>query len=204
MKSDTVITLSRQFASGGRTIGKRLSEELNIPYFDKDLIVMAANESGFNIEFFENAEDRSNSAFMHYMTSGYGNVSSWGLDMALNDKIFLAQADVIRKLAEQGSCIIIGRCADYVLQNHPGLIKFFIHSDIDNRVERAKNDYHLTAPNLKDAILKSDKKRATYHNYYSDKKWGLKENYDLMINSDSIGIENTVKLLADYVRMRKE
>ena len=165
---------------------------------------MAARESGYNEEFFENAEEKSNSKFMYYLSSGLGNVSSWGTDMALDDKLFLIQADVIRKVAAKGSCIIIGRCADYVLANHPDCINIFIYSDINHRIERAKNDYHLKAPNLKEAILKSDKKRATYYNYYSDMKWGQKENYHLMLNSDSIGIDHSVELLKDYIEMIKD
>ena len=147
MKSDTIITISRQFASGGRSIGKKLAEILGIPYYDKELITMAARESGYNEEFFENAEEKSNSKFMYYLSSGLGNVSSWGTDMALDDKLFLIQADVIRKVAAKGSCIIIGRCADYVLANHPDCINIFIYSDINHRIARAKNDYHLKAPN---------------------------------------------------------
>ena len=204
MKSDTIITISRQFASGGRSIGKKLAEILGIPYYDKELITMAARESGYNEEFFENAEEKSNSKFMYYLSSGLGNVSSWGTDMALDDKLFLIQADVIRKVAAKGSCIIIGRCADYVLANHPDCVNIFIYSDINHRIERAKNDYHLKAPNLKESILKSDKKRATYYNYYSDMKWGQKENYHLMLNSDSIGIDHSVELLKDYIEMIKD
>ena len=103
-------------------IGKKLAEILGIPYYDKELITMAARESGYNEEFFENAEEKSNSKFMYYLSSGLGNVSSWGTDMALDDKLFLIQADVIRKVAAKGSCIIIGRCADYVLANHPDCV----------------------------------------------------------------------------------
>ncbi|MEG0257585.1 MAG: cytidylate kinase-like family protein [Christensenella sp.] len=199
MKNDIIITVSRQFASGGRSIAKSLAEELNIPYYDKELITLAAKESGYNEEFFENAEEKADNKFMYYLSSGLGNVSSWGTDIALDDKLFLIQADVIRAVAEQGSCVIVGRCADYVLANHPGCINIFIYSDLNHRIERAKEDYHLAANNLKEAIIKSDKKRATYYNYYTDMKWGRMENYHLMLNSDSIGQENSIKLLKQYV-----
>ena len=201
MKHDVIITISRQFASGGRTIAKKLAAQLDIPYYDNDLITLAAKESGYNEEFFANAEEKANNKFLYYLSSGLGNVSSWGTDIALDDKLFLIQADVIRSLAAKGSCIIVGRCADYVLANHPNCIHIFIYSDLEHRVARAKNDYHLDAPNLKDAIIKSDKKRATYYNYYSDMKWGQKENYHLMLNSDSIGIENCVRMLTEYVNL---
>lgn len=203
MKNDVIITISRQFASGGRTIAKRLAEELGIPYYDKEIITLAAKESGYNEEFFENAEEKANNKFMYYLSSGLGNVSSWGTDIALDDKLFLIQADVIRSVAAKGSCIIVGRCADYVLANHPDCINIFIYSDLEHRIERAKNDYHLEAPNLKDAIIKSDKKRATYYNYYTDMKWGQMENFDLLLNSDSIGLDNSVELLKQYVGVRQ-
>ena len=201
MKNDVIITISRQFASGGRTIAKKLAAGLDLPYYDNELITLAAKESGYNEEFFENAEEKANNKFLYYLSSGLGNVSSWGTDIALDDKLFLIQADVIRSVAARGSCIIVGRCADYVLAGNPNCINIFIYSDIDHRIERAKNDYHLEAPNLKDAIIKSDKKRATYYNYYSDMKWGQKENYHLMLNSASIGIENSVKRLTQYVEL---
>ena len=127
MKNDVIITISRQFASGGRTIAKRLAEELGIPYYDKEIITLAAKESGYNEEFFENAEEKANNKFMYYLSSGLGNVSSWGTDIALDDKLFLIQADVIRSVAAKGSCIIVGRCADYVLANHPDCINIFIY-----------------------------------------------------------------------------
>lgn len=203
MKNDVIITISRQFASGGRTIAKRLAEELGIPYYDKEIITLAAKESGYNEEFFENAEEKANNKFMYYLSSGLGNVSSWGTDIALDDKLFLIQADVIRSVAAKGSCIIVGRCADYVLANHPDCINIFIYSDLEHRIERARNDYHLEAPNLKDAIIKSDKKRATYYNYYTDMKWGQMENFDLLLNSDSIGLDNSVELLKQYVSVRQ-
>ena len=149
MKHDVIITISRQFASGGRTIAKKLAAQLNIPYYDNDLITLAAKESGYNEEFFANAEEKANNKFLYYLSSGLGNVSSWGTDIALDDKLFLIQADVIRSLAAKGSCIIVGRCADYVLANHPNCIHIFIYSDLEHRVARAKNDYHLDAPNLK-------------------------------------------------------
>lgn len=204
VKNDIIITISRQFASGGRSIGKRVAEALGLPYYDKELITLAAKESGYDEEFFENIEEKANNKFMYYLSSGFGNVSSWGTDIALDDKLFLIQADVIRSVAAKGSCVIVGRCADYVLNNNPDCVNIFIYSDIAHRIDRAKNDYHLDAPNLKDAILKSDKKRATYYNYYTDMKWGQMENYHLLLNSDSIGIDNSVELIKRYVQLRQQ
>ena len=204
MKNDVIITISRQFASGGRSIGKKVADTLDIPYYDKELSTLAAKESGYNEEFFENIEEKANNKFLYYLSSGFGNVSSWGTDIALDDKLFLIQADVIRSVAAKGSCVIVGRCADYVLDGNPDCINLFIYSDIDHRVDRAKNDYHLKAANLKDAILKSDKKRATYYNYYTDMKWGQMENYHLLLNSDSIGLDNSVDLICRYVKLKQE
>ncbi|MEG0251971.1 MAG: cytidylate kinase-like family protein [Christensenellaceae bacterium] len=202
MKKDIIITISRQFASGGRSIGKKLADALGIPYYDKELITLAARESGYKEEFFENADEKASSKFLYYLSSGLGNVSTWGTDIALDDKLFFIQADVIRSVAAKGSCVIIGRCADYVLDANPNCINIFIYSDLTHRLQRAVNDYHLESKNLEDAIIKSDKKRATYYNYYSDKKWGQMENYDLLLNSDSVGIDNAVKLIKEYVDMR--
>ncbi len=203
MKQDVVITISRQFASGGRIIGQKLAEKLGIPLYDKEIIALAAKESGYKEEFFEQASERSSNKFMFYLSSGLGNFASWGTDIALDDKLFLIQADIIRSVAIQGSCIIIGRCADYILNTRENLVNLFIYSDIDQRIQRAVNEYHLKADNIKEAILSSDKKRAAYYNYYSDLKWGKPENYHLMINSDSVGIDACTELLYSYVKMRQ-
>ena len=194
---NSVITISRQYGSGGRYVARKLAERLGIPYYDNEIITMSAKESGYAEDMFEKAEQLSSHSLL-YSISMYGAASGvYGLP--LSDKIFLIQSDIIKKCAEKGPCVIVGRCADYVLQEHPNVLNFFLHSDIDSRAKRVKAYYNCDEKNTKDYILKRDKKRAAYYNYYTTNRWGSTENYHMSINTDAVGIDGCVDVLEKFI-----
>ncbi len=197
MKS--VITISRQYGSGGRFVGKMLAEKLGIPFYDNEIITLAAKESGYAENIFEKAEQISTHSLL-YSLSMFGSAAGvYGLP--LSDKVYLIQSDIIKKCAEKGPCVIVGRCSDYVLRERDDVINFFIYSDMEHKIKRAVTYYGIDENKAQSIIEQKDKKRATYYNYYTSHRWGDIDNYNLAINSDSVGIENAVKLLEDYVRM---
>ena len=193
-----IITISRQYGSGGRYVGKMLSEKLGIPFYDNEIITMSAKKSGYSEALFEKAEQFTNGSLLYSLTM-FGQPAGIG-GLPLSEKVYIIQSDVIKHLADQGPCIIIGRCANYVLKEHTDTINFFLYSDIEHRIKRAVNYYGLEEKNARDLILKKDKKRAAYYNYYTGERWGELSNYHLSLDTDSIGIENCVDLLESYIR----
>lgn len=197
-----IITISRQFGSGGREIGAKLAEKLGIPFYDNELITRAAKESGFSVAAFENAEKKATNSLLYSIAMGmnaFGNQDIGFTHLSLDDQIYLAQSNVIRKVAAEGPCVIIGRCADYVLRNHPNVVHVFIWADLEFRKERAVNLYHLDKSKAEDEILKYDKRRANYYNYHANEKWGKAENYHLSIKSNYAGIDNSVECILRFL-----
>ncbi len=200
MNQPKIITISRQYGSGGRIIGKQLAEKLGIPFYDNELINLAAEKTGLSKECFKEAEAISAGNLLFSLTTLTPTIDSYGLP--LNEKIFLVQSQVIKDVADQGSCVIVGRAADYVLSEHHNCINIFIHADLKDRVERALSLYGLNAKNADNAVLKTDKRRANYYNYFTGQKWGRLENYDISINTSKIPLDDVVELLANYVEKR--
>lgn len=202
-----VITIGREFGSGGLDIGKMLSEKLGIKCYDKELLQMAAKESGLCEEIFQNHDEKPTNSFLYslvmdtYSVSGY-TASSY-LDMPLNHKVFLAQFDTIKNLAEKESCIIVGRCADYALADHPNCLNVFIHADKEFKIKHLMDGFGWTAEKAKDMINKTDKKRASYYNYYSSKKWGDAKSYHLTLDSSKLGLEGCVDMIIKYLDIKK-
>ena len=197
-----IITISRQYGSGGREIGEKLAEKLGIPFYDNKLISLAAKESGFAESAFENVENKATSSLLYSIAMGinaYGNRDIGFTHLSLDDQIYLAQSDVIRKIAAEGPCVIVGRCADYVLKDFKNVVHIFIWADINYRKDRAINQYHLPAQKADEEIIKADKRRANYYNYHATGKWGKAENYHLSIRSDFIGIDNSVDCIIRYL-----
>lgn len=198
----TVITIGRQFGSAGREIGEKLAEELGIKCYDKELLARAAKESGLCEEVFENHDEKPTSSFLYNLvmdTYSFGYNSSTYVDMPVSHKVFLAQFDTIKKLADEGPCIIVGRCADYALANYKNCIHIFIHGEMETRVKRVAEKYQLTPEKAKDMIIKKDKQRSSYYNYYSSKKWSHSDTYDLTVDSGILGIDGTVQLLKQFI-----
>ena len=192
-----IISIGRRYGSGGREIGRKLAELFNIDFYDKELITLAAKQSGFSEEILKENDENHNGSFLYSLVMG---TYTGGNNLPLNHKLFLAQFDTIKSLAEEKSCVIIGRCADYALEYNPNCIKVFIHADLDSRIKRAVGEYGVDPDKVEETIKKIDKKRERYYNFYTGKKWGHMENYDLTINSTVSGIDGAVKIIADLVR----
>jgi hypothetical protein len=185
--SNYVITIGREYGSGGRIIGENLAHQLGIGYYDDKLIELTAKESGFDPEAISKFESKRTSSFLYstYMSSRA---------TTLSDDIFLAQSKAIEKLSQKESCVIVSHCADYILRNNPNVFKIFIYAPLEERVERSRSQYVDNATNFESFVKKQDKKRADYYNYFTPNKWGDRKNYHLMLNS-TIGIESCVNLL---------
>lgn len=194
-----VITIARQYGSGGREIGLKLSERLGIPFYDKELITLAAEKSGMSSETVSEVDEKAASSLLYTLAVGSSYMhGSMPHNVPINDRLFATQCDVIKDLANQGSCIIVGRCADYVLSQHPNCIKTFICADFDARVATVQKRYDFTEAKAKDLIMKTDKRRANYYNYYTNQKWGKSENYDLIISTSKVGVDGAVNMIAAY------
>jgi len=191
-----IITIGRQYGSGGREIGKIIAKALNIPCYDKELLAIVAKESGFSEEVLENYDEKAVNNFYYFQAGIYS-----AAQLPLHHQLFIAQLKTIKEIAEKESCVFIGRCADYVLSDHPNCVNIFIHSDQDSRVKRAIERYGTPEKHAKKVVHKVDKEREAYYNFYSTKKWGDLLNYHLSIDS-SIGIENTAKIIENYITMR--
>ena len=199
---NTIITIGRQFGSGGREIGNMLAEQLGIPFYDKNLITRAAKESGFCEEIIQNHDERPTNSFLYNLvmdTYSFGYNSSALVDMPISHKVFLAQYDAIKKIADEGSCVIVGRCADYALSEYENCLNMFIYADLESRIDRIMRRYDVNESKAKEMINKKDKQRQSYYNYYSSKKWGQSDTYDLSINSAVLGIDGTVNLIRQYI-----
>ena len=201
-----IITIGRQYGSGGREIGQRLAEKLGIKCYDSELLDRAAKDSGMCQEIFENHDERPTNSFLYSLvmdTYSMGYSSSAFADMPINHKVFLAQFNAIKEISKEGPCVMVGRCADYALADNPNLVSVFVHAPLENRIRRIATKYDLTDSKAKDSILKTDKKRASYYNYYSSKRWGDSKSYDLCMNSSKIGYDGVVKMIQDFVEIKK-
>ena len=196
--SKNIITISRQFGSGGRTVGKMLSEKLGIPFYDKELVTQVADETGFDVGFIEeNGEfSPSKSIFSFAMSQGIPVVQN-GLSMS--DFIFCVQRQVILKLAEQ-PCVIVGRGADYILRDREDCFNVFIHADMQSRTERIVRLYGESEKKPEQRLADKDKKRKIYYKHYTDREWGDAKNYDMCLNSGKIGIDKCVELILDAIK----
>lgn len=204
MGTRTIFTIGRQFGSGGRMVGKKLAEALGIPYYDKELLAMAAKDSGYSEELFRNADEKPASSLLYSLVMGNYPMSSGALgfnEMPLNDQLFLIQSNTIRKVAAKGSCIIIGRCGDYILKDDPDLISVFIHAPLEARVKRAVEVYGIPADRAEDICLKNDKSRANFYNYYSDRKWGMCRTYSISLDSSLLGIDGCVEEITRFMEL---
>lgn len=199
---NTIITIGRQFGSAGREIGEKVAAHFGIPCYDKELLSRAAKESGFCEEMIESHDERPTNSFLYNLvmdTYSFGYNASSFMDMPISHKIFLAQFDTIKKMASEGPCVIVGRCADYALSDFDNCIHLFIYGEEKTKTKRIMEKYNLSEAKAKDMINKKDKQRQSYYNYYSSKKWGRADSYDLCINSSLLGIEGTVKLIIQVI-----
>ena len=203
MKNNFVITIARQYGCGGRTIGRMLAEKLGIEYLDNDLIRIAAEKNGVSVDFYREYDEKASSKFASLF--GYSTPVAGGYfmpvynDMVINDKLYYTQSNIIKEYASK-PCIIVGRCADYILDGQENLVKVFLHADLDTRRDRIVNKYGINDKNIDKLILKADKRRAQYYNSYTDKVWGAVTNYDIAINTSRLSIEEVVDVLYTYLQ----
>lgn len=200
-----VVTIARQFGSGGRAIGRALAEELKIPFYDKELLNIAAKESGVSPEIFEKYDEKASNSLLYSLSMGAAATinSEYGISpqVSLNDRVFLIQHETIKKVA-QDSCVIVGRCADYVLADRQDCFRLFICADMDKRIRYAVDVHHVPQEKARSVINKMDKSRVNYYNYYASGKWGDPVNYHLCLNSGELGISRCVELIKYYLRLR--
>ncbi len=202
MAKKIIITIARQYGSGGREIGELVSAKLNIPIYDKILITEAAAKGDFNEDVLKAADESASNTLLYTLAVGsntLGAAMHFGYKMPINDKLFLLQSDVIRDYAKAGSGIFIGRCADYVLRDEANILRIFVYGDLEHRRARVMQRHpEIKTSQIVDTINKIDKRRSTYYNFYTGNKWGHFENYDLAINSSTLGIEGTADLICRF------
>lgn len=199
-----IITIGRQLGSGGRSIASQLAQHYGITAYDRKVIEVAAQESGLSAEFFENADEKKWHGFFHAIFSNRAAANALGgnENYLSNDALFKIQSDTIRDLAERESCIFVGRCADYILRDHPCHVSLFFTADHADRVRRVAQERGVTEARAAEIIEKADRSRADYYNYYSGKTWGAAGSYDLCINTSHLGIEGTAEMLKRYIELR--
>ncbi len=193
-----VITIARQYGSDGKDVGEMLAKRLGIPYYDKALIAMAAKQSGLSEEVFADADEKATSSLLYSMVMGsyaFGARVPGVNEMPINDKLFIIQSDIIKKAAAEGPCVVVGRCADYILREHENCLNVFIHADKAYRVKRAVELGDCDAKKAPDFVNNKDKQRANYYNFYSNKRWDDLQNYDIVLDTSRFTVEQCVDLL---------
>ena len=208
MNNKIIITIARQYGSGGREIGEKVAEKLGIKLYDKELITEAANRGELDHTVTQLADESAANTLLYTLAMGsnvLGTTMNFGYKMPLNDKLFILQSDVIKEFASESSCVIIGRCADYVLRDEERLLRVFIYGDLDHRQARITERHpELKSSQIIDAISKTDKRRSSYYNFYTGNKWGKFDNYDIAINSSTLGIDGAVELIAECAKRLSE
>ncbi len=201
MSCKHIITVGRQFGSGGRELGKAVADALGIKYYDKELISLAAKESGYNPEIFENVDERATNSLLYSLSMGIYNIGNGYApmsDMPVNDQLYLLQHKIIRELAAS-PCVIVGRCADYILRDNKNLLRLFIYANMEDRIKNAVKIHNVPENKAESVIKKTDKTRANYYSFYSNRKWGSIDNYDLCINTSTIPREAAIKMICSIV-----
>ena len=207
MKYQPIITVGRQYGSGGRYVARLLAEKLDIPFYDKELLAEASRDSGICQELLESYDEKQGKNLLFSLISGAqprGETGAMYMDMPLNHKIFLAQFDTIRRIADEGPCVIVGRCADYVLRDHPNVINIFIKASKEERIRRIVDIYGIDPADAEESIRKADKQRASYYNYYATGTWGSVDNYHLCVDTGVMGIEGAVDLICKSIEVREK
>lgn len=194
MRENQIITIGREYGSGGREIGMKLASQLGIPFYDKEILAEASKKSGYSEEIFERHDEKPTNSFLYALAMGVNNFGhSYSKPLML--EIYLAQFDTIRRMAKNGPGVFIGRCSDYVLNDFPNVFNVFVRSDMDARVKRISEFHSISEKEAEVMCIKNDKDRASYYNYYSNTTWGDSRHYDLCLNTAKYGIDNAVKVI---------
>ena len=199
-----IVTISRQYGSGGRYIGENLAKAMGVPCYDEKLIDMVAKESGFAQSFVAEKGERMTGSLLFNIASSLSfanNVFSTNNGVTLQDEIYFTQNRIIKELADKGPCVIVGRCADYILRERKDCLNVFIFADNESKIERAEKYFNITREEAPAVLKKKDKARANHYKYYTDQEWGMASNYDLCLNSGLIGIEGCVKAIQQVLEL---
>ena len=202
--ANTIITIGRQFGSNGRMIGEKLAELMGVKCYDKQLIKEAAKQSGLWEDFLDNMDEKPTSSFLYsvvmdpYSYMSFDNNTNYGMN--LNQKAFMATYETIKSIADRESCVIIGRCSNYVLREYESVLSAFIYAPLEVRIDTVMKRFNLNEKQARDQIAKEDKARASYFNYYTSYKWGKNESYDILIDSSLLGPDETAELLLDVAK----
>ena len=199
-----IVTISRQYGSGGRYIGENLAKAMGVPCYDEKLIDMVAKESGFAQSFVAEKGERMTGSLLFNIASSLSfanNVFSTNNGVTLQDEIYFTQNRIIKELADKGPCVIVGRCADYILREREDCLNVFIFADNESKIERAEKYFNITREEAPAVLKKKDTARANHYKYYTDQEWGMASNYDLCLNSGLIGIEGCVKAIQQVLEL---
>lgn len=202
MDKKLIITVGRQTGSGGRLIAQKLAEELNIPYYSREILDEAARRSGVSKEIFERTDEKKHSSLLYSFAVNTYSFGVGGDELPLGTRMYLAQFEAIKGIAQQGSCVLVGRCADYFLRDEPGLVRIFITADYDDRLAHVMAEKGITEKAARDLLRKRDKERAAYYDFNTDNKWGMAANYDLCLNTTRVGIDGAVRLIRAFIDAR--
>ncbi len=189
-----IITITRQYGSGGREIGEKLAETIGVEFFDNKLLDVAANDSGIHKSHFEDNDEKRPNSLLYLLSTTYGQGG-----VPFDDTLFFAQLNAIQKIASKQSCVILGRCADYALRDFDKVVNIFICAPFEARVKRAIEVYGITEKHSAEYVKHIDKQRTSYYNYYTDKHWGMPANYQLCLDSSALGIEGSVNLIRQFI-----
>ncbi len=202
MKHPVIVTISRQYGSGGRTVGRLLAEKLGVPFYDKELIELAAKESGLDESVLASADEQVSSSLLYSLSlgmyAGVGRADSMN-GLSINDRVYVHQAKVIRDIAQKGPCVIVGRCADSILAGRADVVSVYIHASRETRLRRVVEQYGMDPHRAENELQKIDKRRTAYHDYYADTKWGRAENYQLSLDTSRLSDEGAAAAISTYL-----
>lgn len=207
MNENLIISIGRQYGSGGREIGEKLAAKLGIDFFNNELITLAAKKSGMAHNVIGEADEKATNSLLYTLAMGssfFNGNAGVAFDMPINDKLFVTQSDLIKSLADEAPAVFIGRCSDYVLRGYPNLLRLFIHAPLEFRIAHIMERHNVNEDKARDLAIKTDKRRSNYYNYYTGQKWGRLENFDITVDSSRLGIDGTANLLCDFVNDYKK
>lgn len=204
MTNSTIYTFEREYASGGHIVGEMLAEKLGIPFYDSKIVDIAAEKEGVSRKIFQDFDEKPTSSFLYSLVlSSYGAGAPYmgNQDFNMSDRLFAAEADIIRKAAEQGPCVIVGRCGSYILRDNPNVVRVFCTADMEFRKHHALADLGIPERKVEDTIARMDKKRANYFNYYTGLNWNDASNYDLCVSTSRARLQGAMEIVLAYGEM---
>lgn len=201
MTTSTIYTFEREFASAGHIVGEKLAEQLGIPFYDSQIVDLAAKNAGVNRKLFEGYDEKPTNSFLYSLVMGnYTTINPVAQTPSLNisDRLFAEEAEIIRQAADKGPCVIVGRCSSYILRDRPNVVRVYVTADMDFRIRHATEDLGLPTHRIEDEIAKRDKKRSNYFNYYTGQKWDSASSYDLAVSTSKVGIDGAVETVLAF------